>query len=174
MHSYLPNVCITIYRNRVFLFTENSVSLFTNFCALLFTDHNTPYKPFMCLPMSALLYATLKDSLKIDAKLATGNLTYRGEHIFKQDFSISEAKNNTLQDWAGHAWVEIEDLICDLSFFRTLYSVKFTKPFKQKLINDFGEGRGALIASRAEMNSLGLFIIFLKAAEIPCPIPLEL
>ena len=117
---------------------------------------NIPYRPFLCLPLSATLYAILKDNYNIDARFVTGDLSYKGGYIFKQDFKISDAKDNTYQDWEGHAWVEIGDLICDLSFFRTLYSDKFTKPFKQELIARFGEGKGCLIATQTQMNLSGL------------------
>lgn len=115
-----------------------------------------PYRPFLCLPMSATLYAILKDNHNVDAKIVTGDLLYNNDYIFKHDFSILNAKNNTYQEWSGHAWVEIEDLICDLSIFRTIYSDKFTKPCKQALIKYFGEGRGCLVASQQQLSSCGL------------------
>jgi hypothetical protein len=46
-----------------------------------------PSKPFLCLPMSALLYADLNDNHGIHARMVTGNLLYQGNYIFKQDFS---------------------------------------------------------------------------------------
>jgi len=115
-----------------------------------------PHRPFLCLPMSATLYAILKDNHNINAEIATGNLIYNGGYIFKHDFKISKAKSNTYQEWTGHAWVEIDDLICDLSIFRTIYSDKFTKPCKRELIDYFGEGRGCLVASRQQLISCGL------------------
>lgn len=117
---------------------------------------NIPYKPFLCLPLSAMLYAILNDNLKVETKIATGDLLYKGKYIFKQDFSISSAKENIYRDWSGHAWVELDNLICDLSFFRTLYSDKFTKPFKKELIEFFGEGKGCLITTSQQMNLWGL------------------
>ncbi len=117
---------------------------------------NTAYRPFLCLPMSALLYATLNDNHKAGARLVTGDLHYKDSIIFKQDFKISDAKDNTYQEWAGHAWVELEDIICDLSFFRTLYAQEFTKPCKIDLITQFGEGRGALIGTPGQLEQNGL------------------
>lgn len=115
---------------------------------------NTPYQPFLCLPMSAILYTVLKDIHGLDPNLVTGNLLYNGHHIFKQDFSISKAKDREFQYWSGHCWVEVDGLICDLSFFRTLYSDEFNKPFKHKLIEKFGEGKGCLIGPAADMPYL--------------------
>jgi hypothetical protein len=116
---------------------------------------NTPYRPFLCLPLSALLYVILKDKHNIKSNLVTGSLSFKDEIIFKQDFSIANADKDRLQYWRGHAWVEIEDMICDLSIFRTLYSSEFTKQCKDELIKTFGEGRGCLIATRYEMLEMG-------------------
>lgn len=117
---------------------------------------NMPHRPFLCLPLSAALYAFLKDRHNIDSKIVTGNLYFEDKCIFKQDYKISEATDGVFREWAGHAWVEIEDLVCDLSFFRTLYSQNFTKPFKDKLVERFGVGRGAIIATRAQLKIDGL------------------
>lgn len=117
---------------------------------------HTPYKPYLCLPLSALLYCKLKDDHNIDAKLVTGDLAYKGEFIFKQDFKISQAKNGVLQEWAGHSWVEIENFICDLSFFRTLYSDEFTRPYRNELIEIYGEGRGCLIFEKKDAHFVHL------------------
>ena len=105
----------------------------------------TPYRPFLCLPLSALLYVILKDKHGLDPKLTTGNLKFKEQYIFKQDFKITDAKQGVFTEWAGHAWVEIENVICDLSFFRTLYSAEFKRLYKRQLVDAFGEGRGCLI-----------------------------
>jgi hypothetical protein len=118
--------------------------------------NNTPYKPFLCLPMSALLYSELKDNHQIESRLITGDLSYKQELLFKQDYSISEAKTDSFQYWSGHALVEIDNLICDLSIFRTLYSENFTKPCKAKIIDYFGKGRGCLIGTKETVTGLGL------------------
>lgn len=117
---------------------------------------NTPQKPFLCLPMSAMLYAIISDHFKTNVRLITGNLLYKGDYIFKQDFSINSAPTDKYQEWAGHAWVETNGLICDLSFFRTLYSESFTKPCKSELIKTFGVGRGCIIVSPKDAVNLGL------------------
>jgi hypothetical protein len=113
-----------------------------------------PLKPFLCLPMSVMLHIRLKDN-NIESKVATGDLSYNNQIIFKQDFSIKENLNDAPQEWRGHAWVEISDFILDLSIFRTVYSPEFTKPCKEKLIKSFGLGRGLLAASQVEMQNLG-------------------
>lgn len=117
---------------------------------------NIPYKPFLCLPMSAAFYAMLKDNHGIEAKLITGNLLFEEQYIFKQDFSINKIDSEKFKEWSGHAWVEIEDYICDLSFFRSLYSERFTKPCKRRLIDIFGQGKRLLIADARDMRQFGL------------------
>ena len=117
---------------------------------------NIPSRPFLCLPMSAVFYAMLKDNQGIECELVTGNLFFKNECIFKQGFSITAVENEKFQEWEGHAWVEIENYICDLSFFRSLYSDRFNKPCKSELINVFGLGRGVLIAPSSDMLRFGL------------------
>ena len=115
-----------------------------------------PNKPFLCLPLSAMLYAGLKDHLKIESNFVTGNLLYEGNYIFKQDFSIRNSPPEKLELWAGHAWIELSNQIIDLSFFRTLYSEQFKKPYKENLIQHFGEGRGCVIGSKQQLEADGL------------------
>lgn len=103
-----------------------------------------PHRPFFCLPLSALLYANLKDKYGMDVKLVTGNLTYNNRFIFEQDFEISSGNHTNFKLWGGHAWVEFEKTLWDLSFLRSLYSPKFTKTYKGNLIQFFGTGRGLI------------------------------
>lgn len=117
---------------------------------------NMPNKPFFCLPMSALLYALLRDKHGLDAYLITGDLTYRGQYVFKQDFSITKGDHSVFKTWAGHAWVEVDGFVWDLSFFRTLYSKEFNKPYMEQLIALFGTGRGLLAVPGREVENTGL------------------
>jgi hypothetical protein len=117
---------------------------------------NTRYAPFLCLPLSAILYALLKDKHGIESSLVAGSLSFKDTIIFKPDFSISGINNASLQTWAGHAWVELNGFIIDLSLFRTIYSDSFTKPCKDELISKFGLGRGAIIAPHQTMKDDGL------------------
>lgn len=116
---------------------------------------NIPHRPFLCLPLSAMLYAKLRDDHGLDAQLVTGDLSFEDEIIFKQDFSLTDAVDG-YQTWAGHAWVQLNGAICDLSIFRTLYSDKFTKICKPKMVSQFGESRGCLVAPHAQMQAFGL------------------
>jgi len=115
-----------------------------------------PHAPFLCLPLSAALYAILKDKHGIESSIVAGNLSFKSTIIFQHDFSISGTTNASLQYWAGHAWVELNGSIIDLSLFRTLYSDSFTKPCKNEIISMFGKGRGAIIASPQVLQGDGL------------------
>lgn len=106
--------------------------------------------------MSSIFFAILKDNHNIEGRLVTGNLSFKDNVIFKQDFSIMDFKEDSLQTWAGHAWVTVEGKIFDLSIFRTVYSDEFIKPCKGQFVDAFGLGRGCLIASPEEMKKLGL------------------
>ena len=118
---------------------------------------NVPSEPFLCLPLSSILCATLKDNHGIDCHVVTGSLRFEDQIIFKHDFNISGLNNNNLQHWSGHSWVQINELIVDLSFFRTLYSPQFTKSCKDELVNHFGKGRGCIVANNEQMISNKLF-----------------
>ena len=115
-----------------------------------------PNKPFLCLPLSARLYAVLKNCHKIESNFVTGNLLYEGDYIFKQNFSIENTPTEKLKLWKGHAWIELSNQIIDLSFFRTLYSEQFKKPYKENLIQHFGKGKGCLIGSKQQFEAGGL------------------
>lgn len=116
---------------------------------------NVPHVPFLCLPLSAILYALLKDKYAIQSSLVVGTLSFKDTIIFKPDFSITGTNNASFKTWAGHAWVELDEFIIDLSLFRTIYSDAFTKPCKNDLISKFGKARGAIIASSQAMKEDG-------------------
>lgn len=120
--------------------------------ASLFVLKGMPHKPFLCLPLSALLYAVLKDNHGLEPQLVTGDLTFKNDYIFKQDFSVVAEEQPKFKLWAGHAWVELDNHIIDLSFFRTLYSDQFTKSYKEELLEFWGKGRGILITPNREIK----------------------
>lgn len=101
--------------------------------------------PFRCLQMSAALYIILRDRHNAAAQLVTGDLLFGSDFLFKQDFSVVGAHTESLKNWRGHAWVEIDNRICDLSLYGTLYTDEFDRPFKQELVRKLGKRRGALV-----------------------------
>lgn len=116
-----------------------------------------PHKPFLCLQMSAILYADLMDNYNLTCNVVVGSLSYKDQVIFEHDFDISGINSSSLKLWSGHAWVDFNGLIVDLSIFRTIYSEEFKKSCKDELIHKFGVGRGGIIASREQMVEDNLF-----------------
>jgi hypothetical protein len=98
----------------------------------------------------------LRDKYQMDARLITGDLTYRGQYVFKQDFSITKGDHSIFKTWAGQAWVEVESFVWDLSFFRTLYSKEFNKSYRNEIIALFGTGKGLIAAPGREIGNTGL------------------
>ncbi len=119
----------------------------------------TPNEPFLCLQMSSMLYAMLKDNYNLSPKIIIGNLYFKNECLFKQDYSLNKKIGNcsqTIKDnWSGHCWIELDDKIIDLSIFRTIYSQQFNKSCKNSMIDFFGTGRGYLIIDK-RLNQTGL------------------
>lgn len=109
----------------------------------------------MCLPMNVFLYCELENKYSNHIlKLKTGDLLYNGRTLFKQDFDLNQFKNRQSDiwgTWKGHAWLEIdENDIVDISIFRTIYSMDFTLPIKEDIVQRFGKSRGALIIDKLQ------------------------
>ncbi len=111
----------------------------------------TPKRPFLCLQLSAMLYAEL-EKFNLKPKLITGSLSYKNELLFNIDYSLNNTNTDSAVitgDWGGHAWIELDDLIIDLTICRTIYSDKFNKKCKTEIIQRMGEGRGCLIIDKS-------------------------
>ena len=92
--------------------------------------------PFNCLAASVFGFVILSDRFpNNDFKLKTGNLLYKGNRVFTQNYSINsflgKSSNTIRKDWEGHAWIEMEErIIIDLSLFDTVRSSRFILPIK--------------------------------------------
>lgn len=84
------------------------------------------FKPIdgSCLYMSALLAAMITDHLPREARFVTGSLEVAGSTIFSHTPIKPKLTQNShvIKQWDGHAWVELDDFIFDLSIFRTIFS----------------------------------------------------
>lgn len=120
------------------------------------------YKPFLCLPLSALLYAILKDKYDVNVKIVTGDLLYNGKVIFKQDYNINnqiQGQEIVIDTWGGHCWVELNyEYILDLSLMRTVNSAEFTQSCKTEIIQKCNGRTGALIIPKTT-NPTGLYYV---------------
>ncbi len=92
-----------------------------------------------CLYSSSLLTAVINDHLPYEAKLIVGSLSINGALVFQHTPILPLLKNNIdLQlSWDGHAWIEIFDLIIDLSITNSIFSSNKHNNFQQHIINQF-------------------------------------
>ncbi|MCW8469415.1 hypothetical protein OQJ19_01930 [Fluoribacter gormanii] len=112
-----------------------------------------PPQPFECAFLSASLVECARQA-GISSYLAAGSLTLNRRRLFTYD-PIIEHKN-IVENWSGHCWVIFNDAIVEISLFRTSYSEKSPTWLKNMIITNFGEQRGAIIASISEMEKMGL------------------
>lgn len=107
--------------------------------------------PFNCLAASVFGFVILSDRFpNNDFKLKTGNLLYKGNRVFTQNYSINsflgKSSNTIRKDWEGHAWIEMEErIIIDLSLFDTVRSSRFILPIKNDIIQNYAKGRGTFM-----------------------------
>lgn len=112
-------------------------------------------QPFCCLGLSAMLYAEL-EKVHLKPKLVAGSLSYKNELLFKMDYSlISEISSNKSsnvisREFGGHAWIELENRIIDISIFTTVYSDKFNKKCKNEIVQKFGVNTEYLIIDKSD------------------------
>lgn len=97
-----------------------------------------------CVIMSAYLCALLTDEHKLPAVTVAGNLTISGIPAFQTDIRIQQPSQPDiiLDDWQGHCWVEIGDLICDVSICRTADLSPDGSNLKAFVQSKFGIGKG--------------------------------
>ena len=119
-------------------------------------------RPFLCLPLSCSLYDMLKKQYpnrKFEIK--SGNLSYKGAMIFKQDFKWRELTKDNPADINNndefHSWVELDSrYIIDLSISWTICSDVFTKPCKQDMLKNGMRPTATFIIDK-ENNDTGYF-----------------
>lgn len=116
-----------------------------------------PVKAFNCGLSSALLGAVILDNSSIPVSVICGHLDYFTKRIFTCYILIPYSTENISinEIWDGHCWVEINNLIIDISIFRTVYNGKVPNDLFDKIISQFGKGRGALLGSPKEIQKLG-------------------
>lgn len=113
-----------------------------------------PPQPYCCAYLSALM-VELARGKGLQAYLVAGSLDFKNKRLFDYDPSVEST--NVVSQWSGHCWAVFNNAICDISFFRTVYSEQSPIWLKELVINNFGEGRGALLASNLDMDELGLY-----------------
>jgi hypothetical protein len=103
----------------------------------------TPPDRARCIPLSCLLATYLIDNHHIPALAIAGDLFCEKYSLFSPCKKLPPRVNSV---WSGHCWVIVDDVIIDLSIFRTAYSMDDDNLFKMFMIKHFGTGRGAFMS----------------------------
>ena len=113
-----------------------------------------PANAFNCAILSGLLGAIINDHSTIPVSVISGHLDYFSKRIFNcfRPIPYSTDKNEL---WDGHCWVELNNLIIDISIFRTIYYGQVPTDLHDNIVNRFGEGRGALVGAPHEIQRNG-------------------
>ncbi|WP_408900180.1 hypothetical protein [Photobacterium piscicola] len=123
-------------------------------------DITQNFKPVdgSCLYMSAMLVAMMNDHLSVETRFVTGSLSVAESKIFAHQpiKPILSKKEGVIGKWDGHAWVEVDDLIIDLSLFRTVFS-KVASPRIQSLFEArFERGTAYLVGQKHKLIEMGV------------------
>lgn len=102
-----------------------------------------------CVMMSAGLVCALEAHYSIPAIAVLGDLKIEGVSVFKCKENIplqSNSEKMIQTNWDGHCWVESDDVIFDLSIFRSAYRINGQSLLKNYIKSNFGDGRGAMLS----------------------------
>ena len=112
-----------------------------------------PANAFNCAMLNGLLGAIISDHSNIPVAVIAGHLDYSSRRLFNcsRPFPYSTDKKEINEEWDGHCWVELNNLIIDISIFRTIYYGQVPEDLYNEIVTKFGEGRGALLCSANEM-----------------------
>lgn len=100
-----------------------------------------------CVMVSAG-FAAILDSLGVPAVVVLGDLKVDGRFAFECRGNIPGATYDgevVEATWDGHAWVMVDNVICDLSIFRSAYNTPKPSHLQTFINRHFGEGKGALL-----------------------------
>ena len=114
--------------------------------------------PGACVMMSAAWAQHLRTAYNIPAVAVAGDLKIAGRWAFRMNRPLPDFKPGhgaIRMSWKGHCWMEIGGWICDVSIFRTAYSMSMASPTRQYIEKTFGLGRGACLI-RADQLPEGL------------------
>jgi hypothetical protein len=116
-----------------------------------------PANAFNCAMLSGLLGAIIDDHSNIPVAVIAGHLDYSSKRLFNcsKPFPYSTDKAEINEEWDGHCWVELNNLIIDISIFRTIYYGHVPEYLYNEIVTKFGKGRGALLFSADEMVNIG-------------------
>jgi hypothetical protein len=109
-----------------------------------------------CLYYSSIFAAMINDNTDMRADLVVGSLEVDRTTIFSHSplKDILNSGNNIVSQWDGHAWVSIDNLICDMTLFLTIYSGQSPEPIVKRFTNKFGEPKPYLIGQQHKLNKI--------------------
>ena len=115
-----------------------------------------PANAFNCAMLSGLLGAIINDHSNIPVSVISGHLDYSSKRIFNcyKPIPFSTDKKEINEIWDGHCWVELNNLIVDISIFRTIYYGNVPRDLHDNIVYRFGEGRGALVGTPHEIQKM--------------------
>ncbi|WGW00328.1 hypothetical protein QF117_09265 [Vibrio sp. YMD68] len=111
-----------------------------------------------CLYMSATLAAMMNDHLPVETRFVTGSLSVAESKIFAHQAikPILSQKEGVIGKWDGHAWVEVDDLIIDLSLFRTVFSKAASLRIQSLFEARFERGTAYLVGQKHKLIEMGV------------------
>ena len=110
--------------------------------------------PGGCLYYSSILAAMIKDNTAMQSVLSVGTLQISDRIIFGHSpiKPLLNSGKNVITQWDGHAWVTIDDWICDLSLFQTVFSEKTPHEIKKIVGHMFQDSPAYLIAQKSRLK----------------------
>ncbi|AGR00055.1 hypothetical protein MW374_004521 [Vibrio parahaemolyticus] len=111
-----------------------------------------------CLYMSAMLVAMMNDHLPVEIRFVTGSLSVAESKIFALQpiKPILSQKEGVIGKWDGHVWVEVDDLIIDLSLFRTVFSKAASPRIHSLFEARFERGTAYLVGQKHKLLEMGV------------------
>lgn len=144
-------------RHRTYELTDEDIELIKDWAK--WTLVNFPSMRNCCAAMSATWGALIRDKTRIPAHVVSGILSYRGKRLFGDDASaesLAERLMTSSMSWDGHFWVDFAGTIGEISLFRTAYAESSPQWLRSLITQQFGPGRGMLIATPEGMLEDGL------------------
>lgn len=113
-----------------------------------------PSKALACTQISAAWAVMIEDHSQIPVSVVCGDLSYLDTKLFVCHSPIPTSTGSTIRgDWDGHCWLEYGGKIADASIFRTIYHGPVADRLKNQIKAQFGEDKGAIIATPEQMES---------------------
>jgi hypothetical protein len=111
-----------------------------------------------CLYYSSMFAAMINDNTSMRADLVVGSLDVENTTIFSHSplKDILNSGSNIVSQWDGHAWVTIDDLICDVTLFQTIYSGQSPEPIVKLFSDKFGEPKPYIIGQEHKLKEMNI------------------